>query len=40
MGLTSPDQALSAFQSLQSESNFTFEVSRRNKRQTFEYEVR
>jgi len=38
--LTSADGALKAYQALQSDSNFTFEVTRRNKKQTFEYEVR
>ncbi|MED5372746.1 MAG: type II secretion system protein GspC [Myxococcota bacterium] len=40
MPLTSTDGAFQAFQTLQSESAFTFEVTRRNQRQTFEYEVR
>lgn len=38
--LTSMQTAMEAYQSLQSERNFNFEVTRRNKRQTFEYEVR
>ncbi len=38
--LTSADGALKAYQALQNDSNFTFEVTRRNKKQTFEYEVR
>jgi general secretion pathway protein C len=38
--LTSADGALKAYQALQNESSFTFEVTRRNKKQTFEYEVR
>jgi len=33
-------QAMEAFNSLQNEKNFTFEVTRRNNRQTFEYEIR
>lgn len=40
MPLTNTDGAFQAFQTLQSESAFTFEVTRRNQRQTFEYEVR
>lgn len=40
MPLTSTDGAFSAFQTLQSESGFTFDVTRRNKKQTFEYEIR
>ncbi len=38
--LTSADGALKAYQALQNDSSFTFEVTRRNKKQTFEYEVR
>jgi general secretion pathway protein C len=38
--LTSMQTAMEAYQSLQNERNFNFEISRRNKRQTFEYEVR
>ncbi len=38
--LTSADGALKAYQALQSESSFTFDVTRRNKKQTFEYDVR
>ncbi len=38
--LTSADGALKAYQALQSDSSFTFDVTRRNKKQTFEYEVR
>lgn len=40
MPLTSMDGAMSAFQSLQSEAEFTFDVTRRNKKSTFEYEIR
>ena len=40
MPLTNTDGAFQAFQTLQTESAFTFEVTRRNQRQTFEYEVR
>lgn len=40
MPLTDTDGAFQAFQTLQTESAFTFEVTRRNQRQTFEYEVR
>ena len=40
MPLTSMEGAMGAFQTLQSESEFTFEVTRRNKKQTFEYEIR
>ena len=40
MPLTSMDGAMSAFQSLQSDDDFNFEVTRRNKKQTFEYEIR
>jgi len=38
--LTSMQTAMEAYNSLQSERNFSFEITRRNKRQTFEYEVR
>ena len=40
MGLTSADGALKAYQSLQSESGFTFDLTRRNQKQTFEYDIR
>lgn len=40
MGLTSADGALKAYQSLQNESGFTFDLTRRNQKQTFEYEIR
>lgn len=39
-GLTSADGALGAYQSLSGESNFTFEITRRNQKMTLEYEVR
>ncbi len=38
--LTSVSAAMDAYNSLQNESNFSFDLTRRNKRQTFEYEVR
>jgi general secretion pathway protein C len=38
--LTSMQTAMEAYRSLQNERNFNFEITRRNKRQTFEYEVR
>lgn len=38
--LTSMSSALSAFESLQSERNFNFEVTSRKKKKTYEYEVR
>jgi type II secretion system protein C len=38
--LTSMSSALSAFESLQSERNFSFEVTSRKKKKTYEYEVR
>ena len=38
--LTSISSALSAFDSLQSEKNFNFEVTTRKKKKTYEYEVR
>ncbi len=38
--LTSMQTAMEAYNSLQSERNFSFEITRRNKRQTFDYEVR
>ncbi len=40
MPLTSMEGAMSAFQTLQSDDDFNFEVTRRNKKQTFEYEIR
>ncbi|MAY80536.1 MAG: hypothetical protein CL930_07095 [Deltaproteobacteria bacterium] len=39
-GLSSVQSAMSAYESLQNERNFSFEITRRNKKQTFEYEVR
>lgn len=38
--LTSMSNAMSAFESLQSEKAFTFELTRRNQRETYEYEIR
>lgn len=38
--LTSMSTAMSAYESLQNEKSFSFEITRRNQRQTFEYEVR
>lgn len=38
--LTSVSSAMSAYETLQKEKNFSFEITRRNQRQTFEYEVR
>jgi len=38
--LTNMEGAMSAFQSLQSEDEFSFDVTRRNKKSTFEYEIR
>lgn len=38
--LNSMSSAMGAYDSLQNDKNFSFEVTRRNKRQTFEYEVR
>lgn len=38
--LTSMSGALDAFNSLQNDKNFSFEITRRGKRQTFEYEIR
>ena len=38
--LTSMSSALSAFESLQSERNFNFDVTTRKKKKTYEYEVR
>ncbi len=38
--LTSMASAMSAYESLQNDKNFTFEITRRNQRQTFEYEIR
>jgi general secretion pathway protein C len=38
--LTSAESALSSYQTLRNERGFTFEISRRNQRQTLEYEVR
>lgn len=40
MALTSTDGAFSAYQTLQNESAFSFDVTRRNQRSTFEYEIR
>jgi len=39
-GLDSMSSAMGAYDSLQSAKDFSFEVTRRNKKQTFEYEVR
>ena len=39
-GLTTMSSALSAFESLQNERNFNFEVTSRKKKKTYEYEVR
>ena len=38
--LSDANAAANAYRSLAGTSNFTFEVTRRNERQTFEYEVR
>ena len=38
--LNSSSGAMTAFQSLQSESSFQFDVSRRNRRRTIKYEIR
>ncbi len=38
--LTSTEGALSTYQTLRNEKNFNFDLTRRNQRQTFEYEVR
>ena len=38
--LDSMSSAMGAYNSLQNDKNFSFEITRRNKRQTFEYEVR
>jgi type II secretion system protein C len=38
--LTSASEALDAYQSLQSDQRFSFDISRRSQRQTIEYEVR
>ena len=38
--LNSTSSALDAYQSLQNERNFSFEITRRNKRQSMEYEIR
>lgn len=37
--LTSTSDAMNAYQSLQNESSFSFEITRRSKRQTMEYQV-
>lgn len=39
-GLTSTSNALDAYNSLQNERSFSFEITRRSKRQSMEYEVR
>lgn len=39
-GLSSPQGAMGAFSSLQSESNFNFEITRRGQKSALEYEVR
>jgi general secretion pathway protein C len=38
--LTTMSSALSAFESLQNERNFNFEVTSRKQKKTYEYEVR
>jgi len=38
--LTSMQSAMTAYDSLQNERSFSFEITRRNQRQTFEYEIR
>lgn len=38
--LTSTEGALSAFQTLKNEKNFSFDITRKNQKQTLEYEVR
>jgi general secretion pathway protein C len=38
--LTSMSAGMEAFNSLQNEKSFNFEITRRNQRQTFEYEIR
>ncbi|NOY27622.1 MAG: PDZ domain-containing protein, partial [Oligoflexia bacterium] len=38
--LTSMSSAMSAYESLQNDKNFSFDVTRRNKRNTYEYEIR
>jgi type II secretory pathway component PulC len=38
--LNSSSGAMTAFQSLQSESAFQFDISRRNKRRTIKYDIR
>lgn len=38
--LTSMQTAMTAYESLQNDKNFSFEITRRNQRQTFEYEIR
>lgn len=40
MPLVSTDAAFQAYQTLQNDSSFSFEVTRRNQRQTYEYEIR
>ncbi len=40
MSLADPGMAMGAFQSLQSERSFKFDITRRNQKQTFDYEVR
>jgi general secretion pathway protein C len=40
MGLTSADGALKAYQSLQNDSSFSFDLTRRNQKQTFDYDIR
>lgn len=39
-GLDSMQNAMEAYNSLQNDKNFSFEITRRNQRQTFEYEIR
>ncbi|MCB9778251.1 MAG: PDZ domain-containing protein [Alphaproteobacteria bacterium] len=38
--LTSMQAAMGAYESMQNDKNFSFDVTRRNKRETFEYEIR
>ena len=38
--LTSMSSAMDAYNSLSNEQSFSFEITRRNQRQTFEYEIR
>ncbi len=38
--LTSMSSAMNAYESLQNDKNFSFDITRRNQRQTYEYEIR